>query len=204
MSFESWMCVNRRDLLEAQLHQRSSPRGVRGPVNGREESLGSTDPPPPSKKKENDPFFKLHQYRAGGENVRDTFCWPLRESSALWPNPLLEDYHGLYPGFNLGVATQHAHNSNIPEMVQAIFYAMVLNDVVDLGLVSRLSMDCIIWVLQKLDWAPIESSLGDIDYRLRRAQASQLANPHADPAPSGDLVVDSGLSNALLALSDQE
>ncbi|KAJ8439414.1 hypothetical protein Cgig2_001754 [Carnegiea gigantea] len=39
------------------------------------------------------------------EYVRDTFRWPLRESSALHPNPLLEDYHGLCPGFDLGMAT---------------------------------------------------------------------------------------------------
>ncbi|KAJ8425255.1 hypothetical protein Cgig2_015862 [Carnegiea gigantea] len=72
------------------------------------------------------------------EYVWDTLRWPLRESSALCPNPLPKDYHGLCLGFDLGVATQYAHNFNIPEMVQAIFYAMVLNDAVELGLSCRI------------------------------------------------------------------
>jgi len=60
------------------------------------------------------------------------------------------------------------------------------------------------WVMQKLDWDPIESWLGDIDCRLSRAQASQLANPPTDPAPSGGPMEDSGLSDALPMLSDEE
>ena len=49
--------------------------------------------------------------------VRDTFHWCLRESSALPPNPLPEDYHGLYSGFKLDMETWYAYDSNIPEMV---------------------------------------------------------------------------------------
>ncbi|KAJ8437835.1 hypothetical protein Cgig2_000389 [Carnegiea gigantea] len=86
-----------RDLLEAQLYQ-WPPQGAREPVNVQEESSGSSDPPPPSSDDE--------------------------ESSALRPNSLPEDYHGLCPGFDLGV---YAHDSNISEMVQAIFYALVLS-----------------------------------------------------------------------------
>ncbi|KAJ8436467.1 hypothetical protein Cgig2_000452 [Carnegiea gigantea] len=44
-------------------------------------------------------------------------------------NPLSADYHDLCPGFDLGVATQCTQDSNIPEMVQAIFYVMVVIDV---------------------------------------------------------------------------
>ncbi|KAJ8429797.1 hypothetical protein Cgig2_015629 [Carnegiea gigantea] len=40
------------------------------------------------------------------EYVRDTFCWPLRETSAQRSKPLPGDYPGLCPSFNLGVATQ--------------------------------------------------------------------------------------------------
>ena len=85
------------------------------------------------------------------EYVRDTFRWSLRESVALSPNPFLKNYLGLCPGFDLGVATQFAHNSNISEMVQAIFSAMVLDDVVELGLSCRLMIACMMWALQKLD-----------------------------------------------------
>ncbi|KAJ8419943.1 LOW QUALITY PROTEIN: hypothetical protein Cgig2_020753 [Carnegiea gigantea] len=90
------------------------------------------------------------------EYVRDTFWWLLREASALRPNLLPMDYHGRCPGFYLGVTTQYAQNSNIPEMVQAIFYAMVMNDTAELGLTSRLSTECMMWVMQQLNWNPIE------------------------------------------------
>ncbi|KAJ8421523.1 hypothetical protein Cgig2_018763 [Carnegiea gigantea] len=58
----------------------------------------------------------------------------MRESSALRQNPLPEDYHDLCPSFDLGVVTQYAHDSNIPEMVQTIFYTIVHNDTAELGL----------------------------------------------------------------------
>ena len=73
--------------------------------------------------------------------VRVNFLWPLRESSILRPSLLPESNHGLCPNFNLFVAMRYAHNSRIPEMTQAIFYPMVLNDAAKLGLSSRITMD---------------------------------------------------------------
>ncbi|KAJ8434599.1 LOW QUALITY PROTEIN: hypothetical protein Cgig2_025025 [Carnegiea gigantea] len=95
-SFESWMYINRHGLLEAQLHQRSPLGGTREPVNGQEESSSSNDCPLPFTPSE------------AVEYVPDTFRLSLRTSLALCLNLLLEDYHGLCPGFNLGVATQYA------------------------------------------------------------------------------------------------
>ncbi|KAJ8420760.1 hypothetical protein Cgig2_030936 [Carnegiea gigantea] len=48
----------------------------------------------------------------------------LRKPSARGPGPLPPDYHGLYPCFDLGVATRYTYDSNIMEMVQIIFYVM--------------------------------------------------------------------------------
>ena len=93
------------------------------------------------------------------------------------PTPLSSDYRGLCPRFDLGVVTRYAHDSHIPEMLQAIFYAVLVDDVAELGLSRRLIMDCMMWAMQKLDWGPILSWLIDIDRRLRRAQTSQCANP---------------------------
>ena len=53
------------------------------------------------------------------------------ETSAQRPRPLPEDHLILWPSFDLGVATQYAEDSKIPEMVQAIFYAMVVNEVAE-------------------------------------------------------------------------
>ncbi|KAJ8427499.1 hypothetical protein Cgig2_028170 [Carnegiea gigantea] len=122
------------------------------------------------------------------EYVQDNFCWKLREPSAPGLRPLPLDYRGLCPRFDLGVVTRYAHDSNIPEMVQAIFYAMVIDDAAKLGLSRRLTMNCVMWAMHKLDWGPVQSWLGDIDCRLRRAQASQPANPPLGPALLGGLI----------------
>ncbi|KAJ8424397.1 hypothetical protein Cgig2_006319 [Carnegiea gigantea] len=158
-SFESWLGRSSRGLMEAQLRRRTLLDGARELADGQEESSGT---------------------EMAAEYARATFRWPLREASALRPNSLSVDYHSLCPSFDLGMATQYAQHSNIPEMVQAIFYAMVVNDVAELGLVSRLSMECMIWAMQK----------------LRTAQASRPANPPVNPASSGGPVEDSGLSGA--------
>ncbi|KAJ8440230.1 hypothetical protein Cgig2_023995 [Carnegiea gigantea] len=100
------------------------------------------------------------------EYVRDTFRWSLRESLALCPNPLPEDYHGLFLGFDLSMVTQYAHDSNISEMVQAIFYAMVLNNTAELGLSCRIDMNCIISILRCLNWNIMETWLWGIELRL--------------------------------------
>ena len=124
--------------------------------------------------KKKDLFPNFASTEQAAEYVQDTFRSTLRESSAPAPKPFPMDYHDLYPRFDLRVATRYAHNSNTPEMVQAIFYAMVVDDVAELGHSCRLIMDCMMWAMRKLDWNPVESWLGDIDRRLRR-QASRLA-----------------------------
>ncbi|KAJ8423821.1 hypothetical protein Cgig2_017384 [Carnegiea gigantea] len=120
------------------------------------------------------------------EYVRDHFRWALRDPSAPGPRSLPSDYHGLCLHFNLGVATRYAHDSNTPEMVQIIFYAMVIDDTAELGLSRRLAMDCMMWAMRKLDWGPMEAWLGDNNQRLRRAQGSHPANPLANPVLAGN------------------
>ncbi|KAJ8437079.1 hypothetical protein Cgig2_016433 [Carnegiea gigantea] len=96
------------------------------------------------------------------------------------PKPFLVDYPGLCPGFDLGVATWYAQDSNIPEMLQAIFYAMVL------------------------DWEPFKFWLENVDSKLRSARASRPVNPPADLASSSGPVEASGLNDAPPASSDEE
>jgi len=38
-------------------------------------------------------------------------------------------------------------------MVQIIVYAVVIDDATKLGLSQRLTMDCVMWAMRKLDWA---------------------------------------------------
>jgi len=93
----------------------------------------------------------------------------LRDLSAPVPRTLTSDYHGLCPRFDLGVATRYAHDSNSTEMVQIIFYTMVIDDAIELGISCRLTMYCMMCAMRKLDWGPVEAWLGDNDRRLRRA-----------------------------------
>ncbi|KAJ8441585.1 hypothetical protein Cgig2_023149 [Carnegiea gigantea] len=89
----------------------------------------------------------------------ENFLWPLRESSTLRLSLLPENHHGLCPNFDLLVAIRYSHNSCIPEMMQVIFYAMVLNDAAELGLSSRIMIDCMMSVLWELNWAIIHQFL---------------------------------------------
>jgi len=97
---------------------------------------------------------------------------------------------------------QYAHYSRIPE--KAIFYATVLNDAAELGLLSRITMDCMMSVLRELNWVVIESGMWGIEERLRRAQTPRLVNLIANPVPVGDLEEDLRLSDAPFASSDEE
>jgi len=92
------------------------------------------------------------------EYVRDNFRWAPREPSAPSPRPLPPNYCGLRP-LDLEVATRYAQDSHIPEMVQATFYAMVVDDAAELGFFRRLTMDCVIWAMQKLDWGQLSLGL---------------------------------------------
>ncbi|KAJ8425915.1 hypothetical protein Cgig2_033856 [Carnegiea gigantea] len=162
--FEDWMSRTSYELREAKLRQQPIMTEARGSSDGQEESSGSTSPPAP-------PNFRLQEPRGeGGEErekpgarermkmnlfpnfastdqvakyIRDNFRWALREPSAPSPKPLPLDYRSLCPHFDLRVATRYAHNSHVPKMVQATFYAMVVDDAAELGLSHRLTMDYI-------------------------------------------------------------
>ncbi|KAJ8427752.1 hypothetical protein Cgig2_008556 [Carnegiea gigantea] len=67
--------------------------------------------------------------------------YPLREFSPLRPKLLPLNFHGLCPNFDHLMVMQFAHTCHIPKMVQATFYAIVLNEAAELGLLSRVAMD---------------------------------------------------------------
>ena len=97
------------------------------------------------------------------EFVRDTFRLPLREFTTLRPKLLPLNLYDLHPNFDLLVAMQFVHTAHILEMVQAIFYAMVLNEAAELRLLSRAAMDRVMLDLWELKWGIDEVWLQDID-----------------------------------------
>ncbi|KAJ8446987.1 hypothetical protein Cgig2_006615 [Carnegiea gigantea] len=125
--FESWLGSSSRGLVKAQLRQWTPERKRTEVIEGGEERMASF------------PTFLDTMHVA--EYVRDNFHRPLRESSVLCPKLLHLNFHGLCPNFDFLVAMQFAHATHIPKMVQAFFYAMVINEAMELKLSSRATMD---------------------------------------------------------------
>ncbi|KAJ8437663.1 hypothetical protein Cgig2_028601 [Carnegiea gigantea] len=96
------------------------------------------------------------------------------------PRPLPEDHLVLCPSFDLRMATWYAQDSNIPEMVQATFYAMAMNMVAERGIMCR--------ILAK----------------LMGARSLCPMNPPANLASSSGPVEASGLSDATPVSTDKE
>jgi len=74
----------------------------------------------------------------------------VRETSSLRPNLLPLHFTAYYPEFDHIVAMQFAHAAHIPEIVQAIFYAMVINDAAKLRLIRRETRESLMLDLRKL------------------------------------------------------
>ncbi|KAJ8421484.1 hypothetical protein Cgig2_014962 [Carnegiea gigantea] len=90
------------------------------------------------------------------DNVRETFRWHWRSASHPL-RPLPEDYRELCPCFTLSEAEEAAHDFNLPEMVQATFYAMLLNDAMELGIASGFIDVDLKVSLEGLRWTPFKS-----------------------------------------------
>ncbi|KAJ8453134.1 hypothetical protein Cgig2_008018 [Carnegiea gigantea] len=107
------------------------------------------------------------------EYVQETFRWPLRETLAQRPRPLSDDHLILCVSFDLGVATRYAQDSNISEMVQAIFHAIVVNENLD-GV---------------LDMCPAAAALGSFRVLVREHQVqaqTRLALSRGTSSSSSD------------------
>ena len=96
-------------------------------------------------------FHLLYDIREMANFVRESFFWRLRRSTRL-PRPLPEDYQDLCTHFSLPEAEGAALNFELPEMVQATFYAILLNDATELGVVRGFIADDLKSILVGLRW----------------------------------------------------
>ncbi|KAJ8429886.1 hypothetical protein Cgig2_014166 [Carnegiea gigantea] len=78
------------------------------------------------------------------EYVRDNLRWSVWETSSLRPNLLSLHFTAYYPEFADIVAMQFAHAAHIPEMMQAIFYALVINNAAKLRLIRRETVESLV------------------------------------------------------------
>jgi len=119
-------------------------------------------------------FSNFDNTKQAAEYARENFLWSLRESSTLQPNLLPENHHDLCPDFDLLMVMRHAHSSHIPEMVQAIFFAIVLNDAAELGLSSRVTMNYMMSALRELKLTLSNPGCGELRIGLRGHRFSVL------------------------------
>ncbi|KAJ8437188.1 hypothetical protein Cgig2_007538 [Carnegiea gigantea] len=77
-------------------------------------------------------FPDFLKYRVGIRPLQGNF-----QGAAHPPRPLPENYHDLCLYFDLAVVEEAARDFRIPEMIQAVFYAMVVNETLELGILSR-------------------------------------------------------------------
>ncbi|KAJ8420761.1 hypothetical protein Cgig2_030937 [Carnegiea gigantea] len=104
--------------------------------------------------------------------VRESFIWCWRRATCL-PRPLLEDYCDLCSRFSLPEAKRAAADFELPEMVQATFHAMLLNDAVELGVVRGFIADDLKSTLVGLRWTCFEAWMSRTSHELREPQLRQ-------------------------------
>ncbi|KAJ8445701.1 hypothetical protein Cgig2_026028 [Carnegiea gigantea] len=81
--------------------------------------------------------------------VRNSFHWEWKVPSRP-PTPLPKDYLSLCPDFDRATAEEVAQGANIPEIVQATFYSMVVNVVVEHNVICNFSASIIMGMLEAL------------------------------------------------------
>jgi len=88
-------------------------------------------------------------------HVLDNFEWHLR-GTASPPLPLPDDYQDLCLDFVLLAAQEATYNFLLPEIVEVVFYGMVLNDAKEPGVVSGGVADMLESTLIALQWSTFE------------------------------------------------
>jgi len=107
-----------------------------------------------------DPFIMafplIHDTREMAGFVRESFRWGWR-STTCPPRLPTDNYQDLCPQFTLPDAERAALDFELPEMVQATFYGMLLNDAVKLGTVSGFLAVDLKLNLEGLRWTSFEA-----------------------------------------------
>ena len=97
----------------------------------------------------------LYNTREMADYVRESFIWRQMRATRL-PRALPEDNYFLFPCFSLLEAEGVAPDFELPEMVQATFYALLLNEAVELGVVHGFMAEGLSSALVGLRWSSFE------------------------------------------------
>ncbi|KAJ8429798.1 hypothetical protein Cgig2_015630 [Carnegiea gigantea] len=121
-------------------------------------------------------FPLFHNTMEMADFVRVSFRWRWR-STTCPRRPLLVDYQDLCPQFTLSDVERAALDFELPEIVQATFYAMLLNDAVKMGIVSNFPIIDLKLTLEGLRWTSFEAKLSRSSSDLREARPRQRTLP---------------------------
>ncbi|KAJ8448595.1 hypothetical protein Cgig2_010482 [Carnegiea gigantea] len=113
-------------------------------------------------------FPPLYDTREMADFMRGSFRWHWRIAICP-PHPLPEDYQDLCLRFTLSDAERAALDFELPEMVQVTFYAILLNDDVELGIVSGFIVIDLKLTLEGLRLISFEAWLSRTSRKLREA-----------------------------------
>ncbi|KAJ8427967.1 hypothetical protein Cgig2_024776 [Carnegiea gigantea] len=114
-------------------------------------------------------FPPTHNTKEMANYVRETFIWHRRSPLRL-PRPLPEDFNVLCPCFSLAEAEAAAAESELPEIIQAMFYTMLLTKMLKLGVVQKYTAERIKSLLVGLMWPTFEVWMRIMDEVIRGAQ----------------------------------
>ncbi|KAJ8443430.1 hypothetical protein Cgig2_026217 [Carnegiea gigantea] len=95
--------------------------------------------------------------------------WSAFESASCPPRSLPEDFHILCPRFLLSEVWGAVADFELPKIVQATFYTMLLNKVVELGVVLEFTAESMKSSLIGLRWSTFEVWMDCVDHALREA-----------------------------------
>ncbi|KAJ8421328.1 hypothetical protein Cgig2_012820 [Carnegiea gigantea] len=212
--FEEQMWNNRGNILRANPSQIASPRPNRRNALPRTRGW---KPSAPSFTEEDSPLRSYEEERERNEfsrekvsapfsvmvflyfysteqiadHIRETFKWHLRGPTCpLWP--LSDNYHDFCSDLDLVVAAKAAGDFRILEMVQAIFYAMVVNEALELDVLGRDLAEQLKSTVEGLRWYVCEAWLQLNKHALLWAQYYRQVNPGAGPGLTSSQEENSG------------
>ncbi|KAJ8429441.1 hypothetical protein Cgig2_021093 [Carnegiea gigantea] len=114
-------------------------------------------------------FPPIYRTREMTNYMRESFIWHSRSALHL-PRPLLEDFRVLCPRFSLFEAEGATADFELPEIVQVTFYAILLNEEVELGVAHDFTAESMKPSFIGLRWSTFEVWMDCVDLTLRGAQ----------------------------------
>ncbi|KAJ8420667.1 hypothetical protein Cgig2_025351 [Carnegiea gigantea] len=154
-------------LLSLEFRPKSgSDEGTRADRQGESSSEGATadDAAPKGMA-----FPPIRNTREMADYVRETFIWRWRSVSRP-SHPLPEDFNVLCPSLSLADAEAAAAKFELPEIVQATFYAILLNETFELDVAHEYTAERMKSSLVCLRWSTFEVWMHIMDEVIRGAQ----------------------------------